>query len=351
MNNKELVSLENKRLNELEITQKNIILKSKIRRLMVVFTGRCNISCIMCGRKASNFTLPRGSIEQIIDLFPYLNSILWQGGEVFLVDYFKEFFEEASRYPHLLQEINTNGLLITEEWAESMAKTNVRLIFSIDSVDKNIYEYIRKGADLETLIRNINLIKEAKRRYNKIDAIDVINIVVMRSNYQYLNSFIDFALQYGFLSLNFMYMVGNTCPEENIFNPRDNEAMAYLRQSMPNIIQEANKFGIKVTYDFARCLYEKLSTPMSSISKDRENLFCLLPWQSLFIDGSQGGRVYPECICRIPVGNIFEESLEQIWNNENMQLYRNRIINHDLENWCNPNCIKGIVNNNLLQCL
>jgi MoaA/NifB/PqqE/SkfB family radical SAM enzyme len=342
--------LENKRLNQLEIQQKKIKLDSKLRRLMVILTGRCNINCIMCERKSSNFTLPEKTIEQIVEFFPYLDLIMWQGGEVFMVDYFKEFFQEASRYPQLTQEINTNGLLITEEWAETIARTNTRLIFSIDSTDKNTYEYIRRGAKFETLIRNANLIKEAKQRHNKIDTMDIINIVVMRSNYQHLDSFIDFALQYGFGGLNFMYMNGNICPEENIFSPADRQAQDYLRRCISQIIKRANTLGINVSCDFASSLFNGgPSTLKESISSQRDGLFCLLPWRSLFIDGTQEGNVYPECLCRVPVGNVFKEPLGDIWNSENMQLYRKKIINCDLENWCNSNCINGIVNKEFIQ--
>jgi MoaA/NifB/PqqE/SkfB family radical SAM enzyme len=344
--------LENKKLNQFEIEQKKIKLDSRLTRLMVVLTGGCNISCIMCERKISNFILPKKTIEQIVEFFPYLDLMMWQGGEVFMVNYFKEFFQEASRYPHLTQEINTNGLLITEGWAEDIARANTRLIFSVDSTDKNIYEYIRKGAKFETLIRNITLLKEARLGHNKIDATDIVNVVVMRSNYQHLDSFIDFALQYGFRSINFMYMLGNICPEENIFTPLDNKAVNYLRRSIPKIIEMASAHGISVTYDFAPCLFgDGLSTPEDSPLTNGENLFCLLPWKSLFIDGSQGGKVYPECVCRVPVGDIFKESLGQIWNSENMCSYRKKIVNHELENWCNPNCIKGIVNKNPLKSL
>lgn len=327
------------------------MLKSKARRLMVVLTSICNINCIMCERK-SNYILPKKTVEQIVDFFPYLDSIMWQGGEVFLVDYFKEIFQEASRYPQLTQEINTNGLLITEEWAEIIARRDTRLIFSIDSTDKNIYEYIRKGARFQTLIRNITLLKQTRQRYGKLGS-DIINVVVLRSNYQQLDSFIDFALKYGFCGINFLHMIGNVCPNENILNPPDKEAVGYLKRAIPDVIERGNSFGINVTYDFATMLSDtELSEGGNGITTiDEDKLFCLLPWKSLFVDGSQEGDVYPECICRKPVGNIFKESLQEIWNNRNMQLYRKRILDKDLKNWCNPNCIKGMVNKNFLQSL
>lgn len=50
--------LNNKKYNQAEIAEGKIVLESQLRRLMVVLTSRCNISCIMCERKFSNFTLP-----------------------------------------------------------------------------------------------------------------------------------------------------------------------------------------------------------------------------------------------------------------------------------------------------
>lgn len=315
-------------------------------------TSRCNISCVMCERRSNDFTLPRGALEEVVGFFPYLDSVMWQGGEVFIVDYFKELFLKASEHHQLIQEINTNGLLITEEWAGIIARGNTRLIFSIDSTDKDIYESIRKGAKFQDLIRNIVFIKEARQRCGKNGARDIINVVVMRSNHRHLDNFIEFAVKYGFRGLNFMYMLGNLCPEENIFEPGDKQAIAYLRQSMPRIVEEANTSGINVTYDFAPCLFDSEPRVSNNSSEGaHEGLFCSLPWRSLFIDGSQNGKIYPECICRIPIGNIFKDPLWRVWNNEDMQLYRKKIINRDLDNWCNPNCIKGIVNRNFLQSL
>ena len=317
---------------------------------MVVLTSRCNINCIMCERRANNFTLPKIVVEQVVEFFPYLDSIMWQGGEVFLVDYFKELFQKAARYPHLMQEINTNGLLITEDWAQIIAQANVRLILSIDSTDKFIYEHIRRGAKFETLIKNLSLLREARNKHGKNGVTNIINVVVMRSNYQGLSAFIDFALEYGFSSINLMYMVGKNCPQENIFDPGDDEIIAYLKKSIPRLIEKADVSGMNVNCEFAEYLSDvKAPEVDNSLAACPGTLFCSMPWRSLFIDGAQGGKVYPECVCLKPVGELSKNTLKEIWNNEIMQLYRKKIAVGELENWCNPNCIKGIVNKDFLR--
>lgn len=317
---------------------------------MVVLTSRCNIDCIMCERRTNNFTLPKIVVQQIVEFFPYLDLIMWQGGEVFLVDYFKEFFQEAARHHNLMQEINTNGLLITQEWAEIFAKTKVRLILSIDSTDKYIYEHIRRGAKFETLIKNLALLRETRKKHDKNGATNIINVVVMRSNYRGLGAFIDFALKYGFSSINFMYMLGKNCPQENIFDPADKEIIDYLKKSIPEIIERSNASGIHVSCEFAEYLFDvKASDTGSSSGVSSGTLFCSMPWRSLFIDGAQGGKVYPECVCLKPAGELPKNTLKEIWNNETMQLYRKKIAAGELENWCNPNCIKGVVNKDFLR--
>ena len=77
-----------------------------------------------------------------------------------------------------------------------------------------------------------------------------------------------------------------------------------------------------------------------NFSEELKSLFCYLPWQQLNID--PGGDVRPGCLCSKSVGNIEKESLLSIWNNEQMQEYRKRIINNP-KNWCNNDCINNVI--------
>lgn len=353
MTNPKDLYLENRRINQEEIEQRIIKLTSKPRRLMAILTGRCNISCIMCvkNRKENNFTLPKRVTKHIVGLFPYLESVAWQGGEVFLVDYFKELFQEAVHYPQLAQEINTNGLLFDEEWAALIEKANTKLIFSIDSTDKKTYEYIRRGARFENLIRNINLINGIKRTDENLKLEKIINVVIMRSNYKTLESFLDFALEYNFSRLNFLNMldVYGNCPQENIFSPPDIEALDYLKNIFPSIVKRAESYGIGLSCNITPFLYDDCNLNNVPKSSNRNGLFCVMPWKSLCIDASRDGAVYPECLCCRAIGNICKGSVDEIWNSQEMQTYRNKIAAQDLENWCSPDCIKGLVNKKFLQ--
>lgn len=346
--------LDNKMLNELEIKQEKIVLESKLRKLIVVLTNKCNLRCIMCTRKAGNLSLPSEVMKQVRETFPYLDFISWQGGEVFLVDYFKQILEEASRYPHIQQEITTNGTLITKEWAELIARANVRLIFSMDSLTKETYEYIRKGARFEDALEGISLLREARKNYSKPKPLDFINIVVMRSNYRELEKFVDFALNSNFDGLNFIYLDDTLVPQENIFKPLDLEAVGYLRKAIPNIFNNAKHYGIVISCEFASLLSDSTANNDSDSVKQpllgKDELLCLLPWMRICIDCSRGGaEVFPECLCERSVGNLLENTLDEIWNNELMQLYRRKILSNTYANWCSDRCVKGMVNKDFLR--
>ncbi|MBU1124640.1 MAG: radical SAM protein, partial [Candidatus Omnitrophica bacterium] len=234
--------LYNTALNELEITQGKEILISKPRGLGITLTNRCNVRCIMCSVWQDPWDIPQKTVEEIFTFLPYLERIFWQGGEVFLSPYFAELLDRIAEYPHIRQDINTNGLLIDETWAKRLVKVNANIIFSIDGITKETYEYIRRGAKFEDLIRSIETLNKYISDAKKKDADSrtsstIINLVLMKSNYRELGGFIDFAKKYKFERLQITPVdIGN---EENLFLNRDPEVFGYLRKVIPEITRKA----------------------------------------------------------------------------------------------------------------
>jgi len=326
----------NKQLNEKEIKEGKIVLESKPRILMLILTADCNLRCIMCPRPDSNYVLPYEAFEKIDCLFPYLELINWGGGgEVFLVDYFKKLFLKAALYHQIRHDITTNGLLIDEEWAEILVQNNVHLTYSIDAVTKEKYEYIRKGARFEDLLKSIEIVNKYKQKYNSQFKL-MINVVVMKCNYKELHLFPEFCKKYNFQQLRLEYLRPVIDPGQDIFTVRkDPEAIEYLRDIMPQIESECKKLEIKLE----SCIRPFLNSNSSSSKNSNRLIFnCRLPWKKLLIDGSAKGRITPDCLCIHLLGNILDNSIEEVWNNEIMQLYRKNILNKSIKNWCSPAC-------------
>lgn len=331
----------NKELNEEEIKRSEIILKSKPRMLRLILTTRCNLKCIMCLGLENPSTLPFEVLEKIDCLYPYLEQINWQGGEVFLVDYFKKLFQKASSYPQIRHSIITNGLLIDEEWAELLVQNNVYLSYSIDAVIKETYEYIRRGASFDDLIKSISIINRYKKKGNNGVTL-MLNVVVMKSNYRQLQLFPEFCKRYNFTHLRFEYLRPEAAPEEDIFTIRkDEEALGYLKNAMPGIEDKCKGLGIEIESCLRPFLDNNTHASEDNIDKSfssPEETTCKFPWKQLLIDTGKGD-IRPDCLCVRSLGNIFDNTIEELWNNEMMQEYRRRILNKTLKGYCAEACV------------
>jgi MoaA/NifB/PqqE/SkfB family radical SAM enzyme len=344
--------LYNMLLNEIEISRGLSIIESKPRGLGVALTNRCNIRCIMCSVWNNPWDLPEKAVREVMELLPYLERIFWQGGEVFLYPYFEELFEKVISYPHVRQDLNTNGLLIDEKWAKNLVKANANIIISIDGVTKETYEHIRKGAQFSRLLKSIDLLNEHMDKA-KITGTEkkrssiVINLVVMRSNYRELGDFIDFAKKYRFERLQITPVDLND--KENIFLYKDRDALDHISKTIPELLMKAKDYGITVSnwlppleglHEVKENKPAEENFPPGTDSRKVSNkISCYWPWQFMFIDW--GGRARPQCFCRKALGNIHENSILDIWNNPMMQAYRQKLLNNDLENWCDARCSSG----------
>jgi MoaA/NifB/PqqE/SkfB family radical SAM enzyme len=335
---------ENKRRNEQELHEGRVVLSSMPRFLRVVLTSACNIDCIMCRvdrRKPS--TLPLAAAEKLVALFPYLEQINWQGGEVFLVPYFKKLIDAAASYPRIHQTLQTNGLLFDRDWADRLTRMNMTILISVDSVRKETYEYIRKGACFEKLLENIALLNEYREK-NHATAKIILCICIMRSNYREVWDFLAFAEQYGFGHLSLGFLHGPAVPDENIFSPEDDGALDYLRCEIPLVEAAAREKGISFDCAFTSRLATSHAPVPVSVPSAQEGPEssprspCRVPWTTITVDVIRGGNVYPECVCETAVGNIATDDIPSLWNAPLMQEYRRDLCRQRFSRLCTKDC-------------
>lgn len=347
----------NKRANEEEIAQKKIKLESLPIRLGVTLTTRCNLQCVMCEVRKVSWDIPKKTIDEILEYLPYLEYIMWLGGEVFYSNHFEELFEKAAANPYLQQAIFTNGILINEKWAEKLAKSNVVLNYSIDGFSKNTYELIRKGAKFEELLKSIELINKydthEEKKTNCKKFIKGINFTVMESNYHEVGIAVDFAKKYEFdlLTINFMHV----SEPKDIFFYKDLAAKQYIEKTIPEVINKAKEYSIRlnawipsVQDEFPQAKNAKKKQKQGKCNDNTckgegrtDGPICYLPWQHLFIEAE--GRVKPFCLCKTEIGNIDKKPLCEIWNDEMMQFYRQKLIDNNYTDLCNYRCVSGVI--------
>lgn len=325
-------------LNEIEIADNKLRLKSLPRILEIELTQNCNLKCKMCPNysKTGNYKeLNEEQISILVDLLEYAETIIWIGGEPLLYKNIEKLFDIANKL-HVKQEIVTNGLLLTKKIIKKIIDYNIKLTLSIDSVNKDIYEKIRFGGSFNTLLKNIKYIYEY-RCLKKSEKEFVINVVLSRWNYEYKNNFfeiVNFANKYNFKTINIYF---DSREHDKILQKK------YIKQfnlQRKDLIKLANDFGINLDINFE---YLNENTDKDKVNKNFLCKFCLLPWKKIYIRFN--GDVNIDCRCP-KIGdfskNIRKEYLiNNIWNGRKMINFRRQIINEDLES------IKKICNSDI----
>ncbi len=343
-------------LNNQEIKDGETVLQSYPTRLIVTLSTRCNSKCIMCEVVKRTWDIPQRTIEEIKSLLPYMTSISWQGGEVLFLDYFENLFLESLKNKQLMQTIVTNGMLLNDKWIDLLTEANIELTVSIDGLDKLTYEKIRYGSKFDVLIKNLEKLNEVRNKKNS-KLILKMHTVVMRSNYEKIEEFMDFAKKYGFNSMYMMPIYGGQDIPENIFIKDEPEILATVSEKIKKVIHKSGQYGINFMHSLPVQIHNKEKNEINSESVEiqvnqsdaqqkvmEDKLLCYLPWQQLNID--PGGEVRPGCLCMTNVGSVMDNSIMDIWNNEKMQQYRSKIL-QSAPDICSIECIKGNVPENM----
>jgi MoaA/NifB/PqqE/SkfB family radical SAM enzyme len=140
--------------------------------------------------------------------------------------------------------------------------------------------------------------------------------------------------------LRLHYLTPDVLPEQDVF--KDKKEIIKLKKIIKEIDSECHALGIHLD-----CVFKELLKNDAEIDERQDNSLldysvskCVQPWINLFIDSN--GQVMPDCECSKPVGNIFNDSIQNIWNSPDMQEYRNKIINGTNKGWCSDYCTKTL---------
>ncbi len=217
-------------------------------------------------------------------------------------------------------------------------QANTELTISVDGVTKEVYEYIRQGANFEKLVANIKFANEAKQKFSSKTPMR-LNAVIMKSNYHQLEDFLDFAKEYGFCQVSLMALHFDQDPQENIlYSHKDIKALEYITNAIPKIRQKAKHYNIDLDILLPTLESEPKERKQGVPGKPSmtEILHCKMPWKYMMI--CDKGTVYLTGSCAKPIGNIYDNSLDEIWNSPQAQAYRESMIKNQFNDICRPEC-------------
>ncbi|MGE4385214.1 MAG: radical SAM/SPASM domain-containing protein [Endomicrobiaceae bacterium] len=354
---KENKFMHNKVLNEYEIALKKTVLKSKPVRMHVVVTTACNLKCIMCRVRKETYTMDDTVFNIITENLPFLENIMWQGGEVLVYKRFYEIIEMAAKY-NVRQTFLTNGLLLDKKTLDLIVNHDMIMIISIDSPRKEVYEKIRVGAKFADLLEVLGEIREHKKR--KPDFNYSMAVVMMSLNYDQIEEIIEFAVLYGFSSVYFQKYMADLGDDVLIPDSKQqriiNEKLRYFHKKsedkeiplriVTNInIDDEPASSVTFLSDSENNSNTDKNTPVHEKEKKKVNskktgdgrLFCVAPWKTLFLDYNHTIRF--SCYCApLSMDMSGIQRSDDIWNSDGIVKYRKSIINGNLYDCCSGLC-------------
>ncbi len=188
----------------------------------------CNLSCIMCDRvnQHNDLQLIQKTAQDISAYLPSARKLILTGmGDPFARhDTRRLLIEFKNENPDFAFDIITNGLLLPRYWDQIKHQKFCNLQISVDASKKETYEKIRIGGRWEDLLESLNLVRENKHSFRSI----IINMTVMRYNYNEIPAFIDLAESYGF-DASFQRVRGDFC-RQNFFETNDGHIIREMRK-------------------------------------------------------------------------------------------------------------------------
>lgn len=335
------LKIKNVFLNEAEILEGKSELESKPRQMVILITMKCNLRCIMCcNGYEKEYELDDELYSFIVKNLPYLETIDWKDGEVFLYKNFLDLVYLANKYK-VSQTIVTNALLLDKEKIDFLAENNVHLYISIDAVNQQLYETIRVGGKFNKLIEILNILRDLKKSGKKISY--SMNTVLMSVNFNTVSDIVDFAIKYDFDYLNLLKC--NTYPQEDKYLLLDDEQIYDIYKQLNKKIKEIPK-DFKIITDMPFFLDVKNDVEDKKLNMNKvkdtvkeqedtkkdtqedtndyyEKVFCLKPWQVMMIDIRD---VSFGCQCRTINASKYSFAKDDIWNCKELVDYRKNIL-------------------------
>ncbi|MCI0526123.1 MAG: radical SAM protein, partial [Nitrospira sp.] len=337
-------------LNRQEIMEGKIVLESKPLTLDVAVTNDCDIDCIMCFTKyMSHHDMSSEVFESVRQMFPYPMEIRWNdAGEILATknpEYYLDIINEI-RPPK--SYVSTN-LLTADKYIEKIVAGGLTHIsVSMDAATPQTYRSIRVGSNFERVVNNLKLVKAFKeQKKTEIPYITLV-FVAMKKNIHELPLFVELAHEVGAREIHVLrlltaptgvqlYQVLDPAIEKHWYRVAKKRAdeldvkLYHIAWTDEELLRDPEGVGAGLVLPLHPWqLDPRYRTIQRQIAEARihETPFCRSPWQEMLVDVD--GNVRPCCFMPNIMGNVKEDSPEKIWNNENYQNLRRKLLNHDL---------------------
>ena len=358
------VSRQNDHLLAEDLSSRAVTVKSFPSVMYLEATRGCPYTCIMCkvpdehGRKSVDVS--QDLLDRVSPYFQYLEILgIHLYGEP-LISRNIDYFIEATRANDCYLHMNSTGFFLKPELVDRLLATRLHIMFSIHAGTSATYRKIM-GQDLQRVMDNISYLTEKSTLSGSPDNEFWFSYIVVKETVNEIDDFLLLAHRTGVSKVRFMKLDPNPKILKGAYREAEDFVYRYHEQfnrevgqtfldQLPRIRERAQELGITIeagNMEFAAAHGVSLKQAAHRASRllpIELNILplvkrrvdpsgggcCLAPWTGQ-IQISQDGNVNLCCSARYSLGNVFEKSLEEIWND-----HRIRAIRGDFHNGLFP---------------
>lgn len=252
-----------------------------------------------------------------------MKSLQLSGGDPLLYPHLTDLIRAGARHPNVFVFMNSVGTGVTFERAQEIVEAGLDAWnFSVDTLDENKYAHLRGVSNaLPKILKAIETVQAAAKTHPEF-CINYMTVIT-RQNFRDIPDLIRHCIDTGVAAIYLMNVYGDISGQAVLMKPEIEEfrleivpaILAILKEkNTPDIVQE-NAAIVMTSFfsidnsdsNYAQGIY------WSSIEAVRE--FCNVPNYYALVEPD--GRVLPCCQVEIShegkVGNVVNESLEDIW--------------------------------------
>jgi len=312
-------------------------------RVLIDFVERCNLECIMChfslpGHNVRSNEISLAEFERLApQMLPYANHIgLSCATEPLVFRDFLGVLPIVKSYDVPFVYYITNAMLLTEEVARETIRSGIDMVtISFDGARKETFEAIRRKAKFEQVVANAKKLRDLKRELGAERPRLQFCATLMRTNIEELEDLLHLFSELGGEEVDLRHVV----PYEGL--PSCELSLVEHKELTNRNLDRARALAAELGLQLVNCPANfDLSPPetrapeQAPVPASHLRRMCDSPWTMILIHPDGGVVPCSNWYTHELMGNVREQSFEEIWNGPKYRELREGLLTGRLGENC-----------------
>jgi MoaA/NifB/PqqE/SkfB family radical SAM enzyme len=302
-------------------------------------TTRCNLRCRMCYLQHENSA--RAAQEMDASLFDKIAKDVFHRTRFLYLGCAYEplmnkncaaFLDRIGQYKLPFTSMCTNGVLLDQNIIDAAIRARLtQIVISINAATAQTYELLRPGAQIETLLEHMDLLRRRKAEARSAFPAVVTSFTCMTCNLHELPEFVNLSARHGASEVYVRHVLdfGDDDPDLTF------KSQSSYRKEFDSVAREAqaaaDRQGVGL---FLPASLHEVAARIEGPRKSPANPYCLMPWCEFII--KPGGEVRL-CSAIPPLGQLRTQTFDEICRGPAVQKLRHDLL-HSSPQACSWNC-------------